>query len=97
MICISNRHKYDQKLWDLATFVLLYLLPLSIMAFLYARIGAALWGSGRRLGRLVAMGPGVHGVAGAAGSQHPRARRSVVKLTVTVVSGLWPRRRPLNS
>ncbi|KAK3919139.1 Trissin receptor [Frankliniella fusca] len=68
IICISNRHKYDQKLWDVVTFVLLYLLPLSAMAILYARIAAVLWGSGRGLGL-----------------RQPRARRSAVRLTVTVV------------
>ncbi|KAE8752871.1 Trissin Receptor 1, partial [Frankliniella occidentalis] len=68
IICISNRHKYDQKLWDVVTFVLLYLLPLSAMAVLYARIAAVLWGSGRGLA-----------------VRQPRARRSAVRLTVTVV------------
>ncbi|XP_034234072.1 trissin receptor-like [Thrips palmi] len=72
IICISNRHKYDQKLWDVTSFVLLYLVPLGVMAFLYARIAVVLWGSGRPLG--------LHQ------QQHqPRVRRGVVKLTVTVV------------
>lgn len=73
IICISNRHKYDQKLWDVTSFVLLYLLPLGVMAFLYARIAVVLWGSGRPLG--------LH-----QHQQQPRVRRGVVKLTVTVVS-----------
>ena len=69
-ICISNRHKYDQRLWDVLTFVLLYLAPLAAMAYLYSRIAAVLWFSGRNLG-----------------PQQPAARRGVIKLIVTVVSG----------
>ncbi|KAJ1526213.1 hypothetical protein ONE63_009372 [Megalurothrips usitatus] len=83
VICISNQHKYDQKLWDMINFVLLYVLPLCVMSFLYARIAAVLWGSGRDL---------VHQ------QQHPRSmRRGVVKLTVTVVGAFALCHLPLHA
>ncbi|XP_047118401.1 trissin receptor [Schistocerca piceifrons] len=47
--CLSNIARYNRQLFDVLTFVLLYLLPLAIMMALYSRIAVALWRSSRGL------------------------------------------------
>jgi len=45
MICIPNRTKYNSKLADMISMVLLFIAPLVVISILYFQIGVALWKS----------------------------------------------------
>ncbi|XP_050309734.1 trissin receptor-like [Anthonomus grandis grandis] len=48
-VCVLNRQKFDSKLFDVAHFALLYLMPLAIISLLYTRIAICLWNSSEQL------------------------------------------------
>ncbi|XP_047498436.1 trissin receptor-like [Penaeus chinensis] len=48
-MCLLRRDKFDTKIWDVVSLILLYLLPLVLLSLLYARIAHTLWRSGRLL------------------------------------------------
>jgi hypothetical protein len=50
-ICITQRLKYDSKLFDMINFTVLYVAPLAVMTVLYSLIAVALWHSSRGLDR----------------------------------------------
>jgi hypothetical protein len=50
-ICITQRRKYDSKLFDLINFTVLYVAPLGVMLVLYSMIAVTLWHSSRGLQR----------------------------------------------
>ncbi|XP_069994079.1 trissin receptor-like [Penaeus vannamei] len=47
VICLADRELYDSRTFDTINFVLLYVMPLSVMSLLYWRIGRYLWINGR--------------------------------------------------
>jgi hypothetical protein len=50
-ICITQRWKYDSKLFDMINFTVLYVAPLAVMMVLYTLIAVTLWHSSRGLER----------------------------------------------
>ncbi|KDR15207.1 hypothetical protein L798_10980, partial [Zootermopsis nevadensis] len=50
-ICITQRRKYDSKLFDMINFTVLYVAPLAVMMVLYSLIAVTLWHSSRGLER----------------------------------------------
>lgn len=44
-ICITQRRKYDSKLFDMINFSVLYVAPLAVMMVLYSLIAVTLWHS----------------------------------------------------
>ncbi|KAJ9582929.1 hypothetical protein L9F63_022732, partial [Diploptera punctata] len=50
-ICITQRRKYDSKLFDMINFTVLYVAPLLVMTVLYSLIAVTLWHSSRGLER----------------------------------------------
>ncbi|XP_045130343.1 trissin receptor-like isoform X2 [Portunus trituberculatus] len=49
VICLPDRELYDSRTFDTINFVLLYVMPLSVMSLLYWRIGRYLWVNGRQI------------------------------------------------
>lgn len=49
VICLADRELYDSRTFDTINFVLLYVMPLSVMSLLYWRIGRYLWVNGRQI------------------------------------------------
>ncbi|XP_042232306.1 trissin receptor-like [Homarus americanus] len=49
VICLADRELYDSRTFDTINFVLLYVMPLSVMSLLYWRIGSYLWINGRQV------------------------------------------------
>nr|XP_045590255.1 kiSS-1 receptor-like [Procambarus clarkii] len=49
VICLADRELYDSRTFDTINFVLLYVMPLSVMSLLYWRIGRYLWINGRQV------------------------------------------------
>ncbi|ODM95314.1 Neuropeptide FF receptor 1 [Orchesella cincta] len=43
ILCLPNRTKYDSKLLDMISMVVLFLIPLGIISVLYTQIGVVLW------------------------------------------------------
>ncbi|PSN37129.1 hypothetical protein C0J52_26633 [Blattella germanica] len=50
-ICITQRRKYNSKLFDIINFTVLYVAPLAVMTVLYSLIAVTLWHSSRGLER----------------------------------------------
>ncbi|XP_053650259.2 trissin receptor [Cherax quadricarinatus] len=49
VICLADRELYDSRTFDTINFVLLYVMPLTVMSLLYWRIGRYLWINGRQV------------------------------------------------
>jgi hypothetical protein len=48
-ICITQRRKYNSKVFDMINFSVLYVAPLGVMTVLYTLIAVSLWHSSRGL------------------------------------------------
>ncbi|KAK4291485.1 hypothetical protein Pmani_035692 [Petrolisthes manimaculis] len=49
IICLADRELYDSQTFDTINFLLLYVMPLTVISILYWRIGRYLWVNGRQI------------------------------------------------
>lgn len=49
VICLADRELYDSQTFDTINFLLLYVMPLTVISILYWRIGRYLWVNGRQI------------------------------------------------